>query len=214
MNIESDVWKTENKIKGVTIPTGSKINHTCKRRKLLNNVARAGRQFSKNSDPSSRTQDRPANSPSTDHGYTLIEVCICIAIIGILVAIVAPNFINYRNRAQIAVCISEIKIIEMAISDYLTEIGQLPDSLADIGLSAMIDPWGNPYQYLRIDGGKTPGINGKRRRDKNANPVNSDYDLYSMGRDGKTVAQFTGKNARDDVVRANDGAYYGLAENH
>jgi general secretion pathway protein G len=149
-----------------------------------------------------------------ESGYTLIELCICIAIIGILVAIAVPNYINYRYRAQIAVCISDIKLIENAISGYLEEVGELPDSLADIKLSAMCDPWGRQYQYLRIDGGKTPGINGKRRRDKNANPVNSDYDLYSMGRDNKTVGQFTGKNARDDIVRANDGAYYGLAENH
>jgi general secretion pathway protein G len=78
----------------------------------------------------------------------------------------------------------------------------------------MRDPWGRAYQYLRIDGGKTPGIEGYRRRDKNANPVNSDYDLYSMGKDSKTAPQFTAKNARDDIVRANDGAYYGLAENH
>ena len=147
-------------------------------------------------------------------GYTLIEVCICIAIIGILSALAVQNLIDYRNRAQIVVCITEIKMIGTAISDYLAENGELPDSLADVGLSVSIDPWGKPYQYLRLDGGKTPGINGKRRRDKNANPVNSDYDLYSMGRDGKTAAQFTAKNARDDIVRANDGAYYGLAENH
>ena len=76
------------------------------------------------------------------------------------------------------------------------------------------DPWGRPYRYLRIDGGTTPGIRGKRRRDKNANPVNSDYDLYSMGRDGKTAAQFMAKKARDDIVRANDGSYHGLAGEH
>ena len=35
-----------------------------------------------------------------------------------------------------------------------------------------------------------------------------------MGRDGKTIAQFTAKKARDDIVRANDGEYYGLAEYH
>jgi general secretion pathway protein G len=81
-------------------------------------------------------------------------------------------------------------------------------------MDLIIDPWGKPYQYLRIDGGTTLGLYGKRRRDKNANPVNSDYDLYSMGRDGKTTAQFTAKNARDDIVRANDGEYLGLAENH
>jgi general secretion pathway protein G len=83
-----------------------------------------------------------------------------------------------------------------------------------VGKDHLTDPWGNPYRYLRIDGGTTKGLNGKRRRDKNANPVNSDYDLYSMGRDGKTTAQFMAKKARDDIVRANDGRYYGLAEEH
>jgi general secretion pathway protein G len=107
-----------------------------------------------------------------------------------------------------------MKMIEKTISSHMAENTQLPDSLAEVKLSGKADPWGRPYEYLRLEGNKTPGINGKRRRDKNANPVNSDFDLYSMGQDGKTTAQFTAKNARDDIVRANDGAYYGLAENH
>jgi general secretion pathway protein G len=44
--------------------------------------------------------------------------------------------------------------------------------------------------------------------------VNSDFDLYSLGRDGVTTAQFTGNEAHDDIVRANNGRYYGLAEKH
>ena len=109
---------------------------------------------------------------------------------------------------------SLIKMIEKAIINHEIDEGELPDSLIEINVEPIVDPWGRPYQYLRLDGGKTKGINGKRRRDKNANPVNSDFDLYSMGRDGKTVAQFTAKAARDDIVRAFDGAYYGLAGNH
>jgi general secretion pathway protein G len=148
------------------------------------------------------------------HGFTLIEIIIAVAILGVLVAIAIPNFISYRYRAQVAAAISEIKLIEKAIAIHVADGNDLPDSLSDIGKDQIIDPWGNPYRYLRLDGGTTPGINGKRRKDKNANPVNSDYDLYSMGRDGQTTAQFTAKKARDDVVRANDGTYYGLAENH
>ena len=139
---------------------------------------------------------------------------IAIAIIGILLAIAIPYFGLYRNQAQVAVAIAELKMMEKDITNYVIENNELPDSLSDIDRDQMSDPWGRPYQYLRIDGGKTPGIEGKRRRDKNANPVNSDYDLYSMGRDGKTAPQFTAKNARDDAVRANDGAYYGLAGKH
>jgi len=144
----------------------------------------------------------------------LVEILIGLAIIGILAAISIPGFISYRYKAKIAVAITEIKMIEKAITNHEIDDGDLPDSLIEIDMEQITDPWGNPYQYLRLDGGKTPGIKGKRRRDKNANPVNSDFDLYSMGRDGKTTAQFTAKPARDDIVRANDGAYYGLAGNH
>jgi len=151
---------------------------------------------------------------SSSEGFTLIELMIVVAIISTLAAIAIPSYISSRNKAKIAVAISEIKIIEKTVLNYRAENGELPDSLSDIGVDKIADPWGNPYRYLRIDGGTTPGLNGKRRRDKNANPVNSDFDLYSMGRDGLTVAQFAGKKARDDIVRANNGSFCDLAEKH
>ena len=45
-------------------------------------------------------------------------------------------------------------------------------------------------------------------------PVNSDFDLYSLGADGKSAVAFTAKNSHDDVVRANNGAFIGLAEDY
>ena len=148
-------------------------------------------------------------------GFTLIELLIVLAIIATLAAIAIPGYISSRNKAKIAMAISEIKLIEKAILDFCAENDDLPNSLSDIvRLKQFSDPWDRPYQYLRIDGGTTPGLNGIRRRDKNANPVNSDFDLYSLGQDGVTTAQFTGKEARDDIVRANNGRFYGLAEKH
>ena len=42
-------------------------------------------------------------------------------------------------------------------------------------------------------------------------PLNSDFDLYSMGRDGESVAPLTAAKSREDVVRAANGAFIGLA---
>ena len=49
------------------------------------------------------------------------------------------------------------------------------------------------------------------RMDRFLHPINSDYDLYSMGKDGETVLPLTARKSHDDVIRANDGSFVGLA---
>ena len=147
-------------------------------------------------------------------GLTIIELLIGIALIGVLAGIAVPGYLGYKNKTRINVAISDIMRLQAEIDRFVSINRELPDALSDLGDVEITDPWGKDYEYLRIDGGTTPGLNGKRRRDKNANPVNSDYDLYSRGKDGLTAAQFMAQKARDDVVRANDGEYFGLAEEH
>jgi general secretion pathway protein G len=77
----------------------------------------------------------------------------------------------------------------------------------------MKDPWGNAYHYLRINGGDAKG-KGKMRKDHSMVPVNSDFDLYSMGPDGQSKPPFTAKASRDDIVRAGDGGYFGKASEY
>jgi len=151
-------------------------------------------------------------------GYTLIELMISIAIVAILAAIALPNFINYVYKAKVAQAIAEIRMLEKVIWNFELDNGTLPDSLGDIQYFDFRDPWGRPYQYLNIAGmtkgkGEKKGIE-KPRKDRFLVPVNSDYDLYSMGRDGKSVAPFTAKASRDDIVRANDGAFVGFASEY
>jgi general secretion pathway protein G len=74
----------------------------------------------------------------------------------------------------------------------------------------MLDIWGNPYQYLRLD----PKDPGTPRKDKWIVPINSDYDLYSMGKDGKSTSPLTANSSRDDIIRASNGSYIGLAANY
>lgn len=132
------------------------------------------------------------------------------AIVAILAAIAMPLFAHYREKAQIAVAISGIKVIEQAVNLYFSDKDDYPDSLADVGLANLKDPWGNPYQYLKIYGlGKK--ATGKARKDRFLVPINTDFDLYSMGPDGASTSPLTAKASRDDIIRANDGGYIGTA---
>ena len=106
--------------------------------------------------------------------------------------------------------ISEIGEIHIAIQKFLlTENRGYPANLAELGLDNLNDPWGNQYRYLVVEG---LGNNGAVRKDENLVPVNRQYDVYSMGKDGVTASPFTSTLGRDDVVLAGDGSYFGLAQ--
>ena len=143
-------------------------------------------------------------------GFTLVELLCVTAIIGILSSIATPLFITYRDRAIKFETEIEMRLLEEEITSYFIYNKAYPNSLNEIGFGHLLDPWGNPYQYLRIDGGNIKG-KGKLRKDRFLVPINSDYDLYSMGKDGKSQSPLTAKASRDDIIRANDGAYFGPA---
>jgi general secretion pathway protein G len=141
-------------------------------------------------------------------GITLIELILVIAIMAVLAAIAIPKFQDYRDGINVQKAISDIAEISAFIKQYETENRFLPDSLSEVGAGTRLDPWGNPYMYFNIGTAKGKG---KLRKDKSLNPINSDYDLYSMGKDGQSSTALTAKNSHDDVIRARDGQYIGLA---
>ncbi|GAB4140851.1 MAG: hypothetical protein Fur0037_07480 [Planctomycetota bacterium] len=53
-----------------------------------------------------------------------------------------------------------------------------------------------------------------RRRDRYMFPLNTDYDLFSLGPNGRTAASLSQKLSLDDVIRANDGAFFGIASKY
>jgi general secretion pathway protein G len=54
----------------------------------------------------------------------------------------------------------------------------------------------------------------KIRKDRSLHPLNTDFDLYSLGADGRSVAPLTAKQSHDDIIRANNGGYYGYGEDY
>ena len=149
---------------------------------------------------------------------TLIEVMIVVVIIGILSSIAIPTYITSREKAKIAAAVAEIKILEKMIQAYNIDNDSYPETMEDIGMKTLKDPWGNPYQYLKIErrekNGKKKKSVGKMRKDLNMVPVNLDFDLYSKGRDGKSQTPFSAKASRDDIVRANNGRFIGLVSDY
>lgn len=150
--------------------------------------------------------------------FTLLEVMLVVAIAATLAAIAIPGYRGYVERARIASAISDIKNISTEIDLIAAdEDADLPVSLAELDNGGLLDPWGRPYRYLRIDsppgpGGGGGGPPGQPRKDRFLVPINSDYDLYSLGPDGQSVAPLTAAHSRDDIIRAADGAYIGPAD--
>ena len=202
-------------------------------------------------------------------GFTIVELMIAVTIIGALAGLAIPNYLGYLDKARLARCIAEIRYIERAIDSYEAAYDSLPNTLAEVGAGEIVDPWGNPYEYLNIaaltlpgggggngnaggaggggggaggagggggngnaggngggkktsywfepdsayaaQGGGGNASKGKPRKERFLHPINSDYDLYSMGKDGESVEPLTAKKSHDDVIRANDGSFVGLA---
>ena len=143
--------------------------------------------------------------------FTLTELVIALAILGLVATITVPIYNGFRREAAVGQAIQEIRQIELQLKDLALD-GDLPATLAEAGL-AMEDPWGRPYRYLAIAVTPPPDT-GAVRKDKNLNPINTDFDLYSLGADGESKPPLTAKSSRDDVVRAANGSFVGLGEDY
>ena len=133
-----------------------------------------------------------------------------IAIMGVLASISVPNYVKYREKSRIEAAIAEMRFIEKEIVSFGVDNGKLPDNLSEIGMDKVLDPWGRPYNYLRIQASNKD----KPRKDHSLHPINTDFDLFSVGKDGKSTAPLTAKISQDDIIRANNGGFVGLVSNY
>jgi len=128
-----------------------------------------------------------AKNISRQRGFTLLEIMVVVVILGMLVAIVAPNVLENQDKAMVEKARADIQALEQAFDMYKLDNSIYPST--DQGVQALVDkpsgspeprnyrsggyikrlqkdPWGNDYQYIQ------PGENGP-------------YDLYSLGADGQ-----------------------------
>ena len=120
-------------------------------------------------------------------GFTLIEIMVVMVILGLLVAIVAPNLMGRSDQARVTVAKTQMKQVSNALDLYKLDNNRYPTT--EQGLRALVekptgspeprnwnpdgympsvpnDPWDNPYDY------SSPGMSGP-------------YDLISYGADGR-----------------------------
>jgi len=113
-------------------------------------------------------------------GFTLIEILIVVAIIGLIASLVAPNILGRFESSKDGIAKAQIEMLSSGIQAYIVDVGKCPDALTDLVSSGdpkwrgpylskkevPRDPWDREYQY------KCPGEHGI-------------FDLYSLGTNNK-----------------------------
>ncbi|WP_457675756.1 pilin [Thiolapillus sp.] len=84
-------------------------------------------------------------------GFTLIELMIVVAIIGILAAIAIPAYQDYTIRSQVSEGLSLADGAKTAVAEYYTNKGALPDTNAEAGLAAAASITGKYVTQVAIN---------------------------------------------------------------
>ena len=117
-------------------------------------------------------------------GFTLLELMIVIAIIGLLIAIVVPDLLRARQEAEVRSCVASLQGVQSALELYYTHYKYYPDNLlvtineGYLGEGGDKDTWGRQYRYRLSTG------SGAVNESEGAKTANN-YLIGSYGPDAK-----------------------------
>lgn len=152
---------------------------------------------------------RTALSRRHERGASPLEFVAVLAALLLLASFAVPAFNGYVERGRTARAVSDIGTMSLHLYRWRQNTHGLPATLAEAGI-ATVDPWGRPYVYLRVSDAPAARL----RKNGALAPLNADFDLYSYGPDGLSQPPLTAAPSRDDIVRARNGSFIGVAQNY
>jgi type IV pilus assembly protein PilA len=123
-------------------------------------------------------------------GFTLIELMIVVAIIGILAAIAIPAYLDYAIRTQVAHGINLASSAKVAVAEYYQDQGEYPGDNATAGLSAAATITGKYVLQVEITGGGE--IEVTFGNDVNGKILNAVLTMAATNNDGSVSWSCTG----------------------
>ncbi len=143
-------------------------------------------------------------------GFTMMELMLTVALLGVLSAIAVPVYSSYRERVRVNQAARDIAALSAEVQRFALDNRAFPQTLDEVGAAGRLDPWGQPYRYYNVEANGRGGA----RKDRRLNPLNTDFDLYSVGKDGKTKPQVSQRDSVDDIIRASNGRFIGKADDY
>jgi type IV pilus assembly protein PilA len=142
-------------------------------------------------------------------GFTLIELMIVVAIIGVLAAIAIPAYQDYTIRAQVSEGLSLASDIKAGVAEYMAQTGDWPATLVEAGLGAsaiMGDKSGRYVQSLNVTNGTIDVVYGK---DVNSKIVGETLSIRPLVNENGDVVWQCGASIQPTGTYVNSGGQAG-----